>query len=115
MYELIDNNKSTELNLNIDSALSKGTLNFAIKNIDGKETVSGNAKIKSVDLRYLDTLNNSVKNATGKNFKDIFFEDKEYNIPSFLGINGNFGLNIDSLIFSPNTAIQKTSSNRKTN
>ena len=111
VYELSDNNKNTELNININSTLSKGTLNFAIKNIDGKETVSGDAKIKSIDSRYLDTLNNSIKNATGKNFKEIFFEDKEYNIPSFLGINGNFGLNIDSLNFPQNTIIQNISGN----
>ncbi len=111
LYELNDGEKNTELTISALSPFLKGTAGFSLKNIDEKETINGDVKIDKIEMQYLNDLNNSLKTATGKNIEEIFFEDKEYNIPSFLGINGNINLNINFAVFSQNNTIQNLSSN----
>lgn len=92
-----DNNKLNKLNIVSKGDIIDGNFDFDVKNIDGKETIKTDIDFKTLDISNIEQLYNDVKQATNRELKEILFEDKDYNIPSFVGINGDIDLKIDYL------------------
>ena len=97
-----DNKIFTNIDIASNGDLFDGTFNFNIKNIKGKETINSSIKANHINLYNIDDFFNDIKLATNKNCTEIFYEDKDYNIPSLIGINGDIVVGINNCVFKNN-------------
>ena len=99
-FSFEDSKKYTKIEANIISDVINGELNFDLRNVSEKETITSDIKIKNINVNLLEQTNKDIKTSTGENFQEIFLKDEEYNIPSFVGLNGKISAKIDNLIFN---------------
>ena len=96
-----DDSKNTDITAITDGELCSGQLYFNLKNIDNKETITSKIDIKNLNLNQQNSqFFNDIKTATNRDLSDIFYADKDYNIPSMIGLNGLFELNIDNISYN---------------
>ena len=90
----------TKLNIVSQSDFANGEFDFDIRQIAEKETITSKIKANFINLTSLDTIFADFELATGKKVKDVFFDNKDYNIPSFVGLNGEINIDIDNIIIN---------------
>ena len=89
-----------KLNIVSQSDFANGEFDFDIRQIAEKETITSKIKTNFINLASLDAIFADLELATGKKVKDVFFDNKDYNIPSFVGLNGEINVDIDNLIIN---------------
>ena len=100
--EYNDNNKKTNIDIVADSEIVRGKVNFGLANINDKETFDLNIDVKNLDFRFDKKLYEDLRLASNRSLSEIFYEDKDYNIPSLVGLNGNLNVNIEQLFIKNN-------------
>lgn len=99
-FEYEDSKSNTRIDFASSSEIMDGKFNYNIKNIDEKETIASDLEAKNINLDFNETFFKDIEEVTNRNFSKIFYEDKDYNIPSLIGLNGVLNVKIDSLIIS---------------
>ena len=95
--EYENTNSWISVNMITTGSLANGKFTFNIKNINDRETFNSQLSAKNIDINFNNAFFEDIKKATNRTFKDIFYEDKDYNIPSFFGINGTLNADINNL------------------
>ena len=108
-----DNNRQYRVDISINSGFLSGKFNFKANNINDYENLDVNSNVDVIDLRSFNVIYNDFTKSNGIVIKKAFFDDIEYNIPSFIGINGDILINIGSIIFDDERAIENLKSDLK--
>ena len=102
--EYEDSKSNTKIDIASSGEIMDGRFHYNIKNIDEKETMDLDLEAKNINLNFNETFFDDIKEATNRNFSKIFYEDKDYNIPSLMGLNGVLNVKIDNLIINDDNA-----------
>ena len=100
ILEYKDDNENTDTTALANSVNIDGKIHFNLKNVDDRETINSEINIKNLDLNFSKAFLNDVKKATNRELSDIFYSDKDYNIPSLMGLNGKFDINMDNITYN---------------
>ena len=92
-----DTKKQTIFNIISKGEMFDGSFDFNLQNINNKEYITSSLIARNINFTDCDIALNEIKQASGMEFTKIFTQDKDYNVPSFIGLNGVFNLSIDNL------------------
>lgn len=96
--ETKDKNNYFDLNVIIDSEFATGSFKANLQTINNYENIDLYLNLKNINFLKMSMFWRDFEKETKITPTKAFFDNKEYNIPSFIGINGNININIDNLI-----------------
>lgn len=98
VFDYLDKNGSLSANIVANSDVFTGTVKLRTKNVNGNENIKIDAKIKDIDLSQIKSHVKDFESVNNTTIHGMLFSNKDYNIPSFLGVNGLINVDIDNFM-----------------
>lgn len=102
VYTRNEINNNLDINIITNSSVLDGKADIFIGNKIDKDGIFANLHFTKFDLEKSSNIKRNIENVIGTTFENVFLMDKDYNIPSFLGLNGDIKVTIDNLISNNN-------------
>lgn len=109
IFTTSEKNSHTEFELVANSDIFTGAVKFNAGNINDYYNVNTDIKASYLNFLNLKDFKNEFELAIKETTQKAFFDDKDYNVPSFFGVNGKIDIDVDNLIFTNDKTCQKLS------
>ena len=109
IFTTSEKNNRTEFELVANSDIFTGAIKFNTDNINDYYNINTDVKASYLNFLNLKDLKNDFELAIKETTKKAFFDDKDYNIPSFFGVNGKINVDADNVIFANDKVCKKIS------
>ena len=104
-----EKNNHTDFELVANSDIFTGAIKFGTGNVNDYYNINTNIKASYLNLLNLNDFKNDFELAIKESMQKAFLDDKDYNIPSFFGVNGKVDVEMDNVIFTERKACKKLS------
>ena len=102
VYTKNEINHNLDINIIANSSVLDGKMDLFVGTKAERDGIFANLNFNNLDLNQMTNLKRKIENSIGLMFNDVLLIDKDYNIPSFLGINGDIKVVIKNLIANDN-------------
>ena len=109
IFTTSEKNNRTEFELVANSDIFTGAVKFNAGNINDYYNVNTDIKASYLNFLNLKDFKNEFELAIKETTRKAFFDDKDYNVPSFFGVNGKIDVDIDNVIFTNDKTCKKLS------
>lgn len=101
-----DKKEYTNIDIVSQSDFFNGEFLIDLRQQKERETITSKIKTSMLNLTSFKPIFNDFEKATSHSVEKVFFENQNYNIPSFIGLNGNLNIQVDNFILNNGKTIQ---------